>query len=579
MSDIKSLYDGFVQVAEKNIFVDLNCLDKLCREYLPIIYVEAGYKTRSGDFKMIRYTPEFGAGPTTPRKLYDYEVDYLRQKLDKANDLNLEEIYDTTNYVWGKFLRNEVVYFIQIVVDESCIDSKEAIILLEILKANVLDNLNDLYIDEMAKKVESYELRDSLTTLNNRIVFRRDIDERLASGLPFSLIRLKLVSLHKINTVFGNQTGDELLKKFSEKLISINGAQAYRTDGSEFMLVCDVDKCDAVKEYVSKILNDPLLCGNTFLRIESFLGCVDVYEESAKFSDVVFRSEIALADGRLRGVNKFGEFRDELCDSRLEETRIAEALPKAISRKNFELHYQAQICARTKGVVGLEALLRWNLDGKFVSPGKFIPIAEKNGYILDIGYLVVEEACKYQRYLSDLGVDICISINVSARQLLDAEFPKKVSDIVNEVGADVTKMAIEITESTDIGGTDILIEYKLIELRELGFKIHMDDFGTGYSSLGYLRKGMFDTLKIDREFIKTIGTPDEKDVDRMLITSMIDMARGVGMEVVVEGVETGEQVSFLETTKCDIIQGFVFSKPTDGYSMIDYLSNRGVLNG
>lgn len=477
---------------------------------------------------------------------------------------------DYVTRIYREFLLGDVIYFFSVVIDESLREDVSNDVMIEQLRSYIFKELNSMYHIEIEERLFNYEYRDSLTGLYNRKKFLNDVNELIDREELFSLFRIKVMSLHKINTVFGNRVGDEMLRIFTSRLKGLSGLSMYRINGSEFMVVCDISNEDRVRNDVLSALTLPVRCMMNRLKVEAFIGLVRHQDILETYTELEFNSSVSLEHGKLLGVNRVGEFKNEIKMKKSLDSRIAEALPKAIERRQFDVYYQAQLSVDKRRPVGLEALLRWKLDGEFISPMQFIPIAEENGYILDIGYLVFEEVCKYQRKLTRLGIDLSVAVNVSVRQVLDEEFVTRVSDIVDRTGVDVSMIDIEITESMDVGA-DEFVDVRIKKLKDMGFKIVMDDFGTGYSSLGYLRNGMFDKLKIDREFIKNISTEDERDVDRMLILSMIDMADGVGMVVVVEGVETLDQVEFLKSTKCDIVQGFVYSRPVSEGEMLDYL--------
>lgn len=552
-------------------YMDPLFLESVFREYVSFDELNIGFLQEDGNYNVFSFGDTFETYVMAKSHFKDWK--YVLREREYFDESDAGD--GLVSRVYGEYRLEELAYFIQVVTTDGELRDVESVLVIEMLKTMCFRELNRMYYAGVNVRLSDYEQRDNLTKLYNRKKFLSDMNYLIANKLTFSLFRMKIMSLHKINAVFGNRVGDEMLGIFAARLKNVPELKMYRIDGSEFMLVCDVEDEEKIRARLLSELNRPVRCMSNRLKVEAFIGLIRHEDLTETYTDLEFNSSVALEHGKILGVNKVGSFKKELKVKKMMESRIAEALPKAIEGKDFKLHYQAQLSLDDKRPIGLEALLRWKLDGEYVSPMQFIPIAEEHGYILDIGYVVFEEACRYQRRLLSEGIDLSVAVNVSVRQVLDEEFVTRIQEIVTLTGVDVTRIDIEITESMDVGN-DSVIDEKIGKLKAMGFKIVMDDFGTGYSSLGYLRNGIFDKLKIDREFIKNITTDQESEIDKMLLVSMIDLAEGVGMVVVVEGVETYEQVKFLEGTKCNIVQGFVYSRPIDGDSMLAYLKESGI---
>jgi EAL domain-containing protein (putative c-di-GMP-specific phosphodiesterase class I) len=236
-------------------------------------------------------------------------------------------------------------------------------------------------------------------------------------------------------------------------------------------------------------------------------------------------------------------------------------LRHALERDEFRLQYQPQVDIQQGRIVGIEALIRWQHPERgMVPPDQFISIAEETGLILPIGEWVLQQACSQMRDLLVAGLPaISLSVNLSVRQLREADLVDKVRQALRQSDLDAPMLDLEITESMLMSDVDRVMQ-TLNQLSELGVNISVDDFGTGHSSLAYLKQFPISTLKIDRSFIRDI--PEDKD-DVSITIAIINMARGLGLNTVAEGVEIKEQLDFLKTHECNLMQGYYFSKPVD----------------
>jgi EAL domain-containing protein (putative c-di-GMP-specific phosphodiesterase class I) len=246
-------------------------------------------------------------------------------------------------------------------------------------------------------------------------------------------------------------------------------------------------------------------------------------------------------------------------------------LRHALDREEFLIHYQPVVEAGSGRIMGAEALLRWQHPRRgLVMPGEFIPVAEESGLIVPIGRWVLETACAQARAWREQGYNLCVSVNLSARQFLENHLSETVDEVLRNAGLPAEYLKLEITETMLMRHTDEVI-VNLLALRRLGVEIAIDDFGTHYSSFGYLKRFRADHLKIDRSFIEGVAAGSD---DATIVRAMISMAHALGMRVVAEGVEHAAQAARLRKQGCDLLQGYYFGKPQPS-AVLDTLLRAG----
>ena len=250
---------------------------------------------------------------------------------------------------------------------------------------------------------------------------------------------------------------------------------------------------------------------------------------------------------------------------------IAADAKRAIRNSEFKVYFQPKVSVSKDEIVGAEALVRWvKPDGTVVTPDSFIPFLEKNGYIVQIDFFVYEEVCRYLRRRLDNGESVVpVSVNVSRIHMLSNDFSSDIVEIVRRYGIDPSLIELELTESVFIANEDEAIK-TLSALREKGFRVSIDDFGSGYSSLSLLKRMPVDVLKIDKGFFSGDHIEDK---DGIVLSSVIDMADKMNIDIICEGIETEEQVDFLKHSNCDTAQGFFYAKPIPLADFEDMLDN------
>ncbi|MDK1287237.1 EAL domain-containing protein [Pseudoalteromonas umbrosa] len=424
------------------------------------------------------------------------------------------------------------------------------------------------FVKESQRKMEELAYFDTLTGLANRTFFRMQLRKSMALAsrghYAFALFYFDLDEFKRINDTLGHDAGDRLLVEVADRLKQRLRAEdtIARLGGDEFAVllsgISTRDNAMDVAHTIQKTLGQPILLGNNEVIVSASIGITLAPFDSQEEEQLLKHADLAMYEAKAKGRNTFHFYSQELNAAANERLHIENELRQAIKSQQFSLQYQPQIDSRTGKIVGYEALIRWNhpTEGN-IPPTKFIPIAEATGLIVEIGTWVLKEACRFSAVLKSKGYTADISINLSARQFKDSNLIDTISYTLNEVGLPPSMLHLELTESMLMGDVEAAIE-QLKEMKKLGVSLSIDDFGTGYSSLSYLKRFPVDVLKVDRSFVKDIP----QDTNDMEITAaIIAMAQKLSMKVVAEGVETAEQVAFLQRNNCHIVQGYYYSAP------------------
>ncbi|WP_230209879.1 sensor domain-containing protein [Solemya velum gill symbiont] len=411
---------------------------------------------------------------------------------------------------------------------------------------------------------------DQLTGLPNRTLFHERLRHAIArSERNETLIALFYIDLDRfkqINDSLGHDAGDQLLRLTAERLQSNTRKSdtVARLSGDEFAVILeDVDHISIVTKVAQKIV-ESLSRSATLNGREIHPGAsigVTLYPMDDKLpEDLMKDADMAMYRAKEMGGSQFQYYSQQLGASVQHRIELEFDLRSAIKKEEFVLHFQPQAELLNGRIIGAEALLRWNHPKLgLVSPATFVPVLEEMGLITDVGNWVLRESCRHLRAWRRLGFDhLKVSVNVSPKQFKSWEFLGTVQNVIRETGVPPNCIELEITESLVMDDPENAV-YLLKSLHELGVEISIDDFGTGYSSLSNLKSLPFDTLKIDRAFIKEL--PDDTD-SATICRTIIALADALNLKTVAEGVEKLTQLKFLKRNGCNSIQGFYFSKPT-----------------
>lgn len=408
---------------------------------------------------------------------------------------------------------------------------------------------------------------DALTGLANRWLFHQHFRQAIArserQGQVVGLLLLDLDDFKAINDGHGHAVGDQVLVEVARRLkVCLRaGDTLARLGGDEFIvLLPDIvgrDGACLVADKLLQALAAPCRLGGYELQVAASIG-IAMFPGDATDSDTLMRyADMAMYSAKAAGRNAFAPYASHMSQKLEEKVRLHERLKQALIQDGLTLHYQPQIDLQSGRVVGVEALARWH-DPELghIAPERFIAVAEGTGLIHDLGDWVVMAACRQLASWHAQGVAIRVSINLSPQQFRHKDLVERLQKAIVQTDAPAHALELEITESEAITDPDQASEV-LQRLQQLGVTVALDDFGTGYSSLSYLRDLPVARLKIDRAFVRHIAT---RQSDATLVQAVIRLAHTLGLPVVAEGVETQEQLAFLQRHRCEACQGWLFSR-------------------
>lgn len=435
----------------------------------------------------------------------------------------------------------------------------------------------------MSMQMSHSAQHDVVTNLPNRLLLNDRISQSIAlarrQDRPIALLFLDLDHFKYINDSLGHAAGDKLLQSISNRLLSCvrNSDTVSRQGGDEFVvLLSEITHADDAAICAQKILlslNAPLSIGDQTLHTSGSIG-ISVYPQDGEDAETLIKNaDMAMYHAKERGRSNFQFFATEMNLKAVARQTLEGKLRRALERGEFLLHYQPKVNLSTREITGVEALIRWlQPERGLISPSEFVPIAEDCGLIVRIGRWALGEACRQAREWQDIGLPLQrISVNVSATEFRAKTFVAGVSTALRETGLDARYLDLELTEGVLMSNAKVAVAV-LRELKTMGLHLAVDDFGTGYSSLSYLQEFPIDVLKIDQSFVQRItGDPD----DSTIVRAIIDMGKNLKLRVVAEGIETQQQLAYLQTQRCEEGQGYLFSRPVNA-SEFAHLLRSGV---
>ncbi len=421
----------------------------------------------------------------------------------------------------------------------------------------------------MALQMAHSAQHDFLTGLPNRMLLNDRLTQAIALAprhdKKVAVLFLDLDGFKHINDSLGHAIGDKLLQSIAKRLVECvrSSDTVSRQGGDEFVvLLSEIEYSEDPAITARRMLEavaEPHPIDHHDLHVTASIGVSVCPEDGSDAATLIKNADTAMYQAKENGRQSYQFFKPAMSVRAIERQSIEENLRRALERQEFTLHYQPKINIKSGEITGAEALIRWTHPVRGpVSPAQFIPVAEDCGLILPIGNWVLREACKQARFWFDAGLPLgSMAVNISAMEFRDENFLDGVFSILEETGLDPRALELELTESVLMKHAEST-ETILKTLRSRGVQLAVDDFGTGYSSLSYLRKFPIDALKIDQSFVRQITTaPDETTI----VTAVIAMGRSLKLRVIAEGVETDEELRFLQAHLCDEAQGYHLSRP------------------
>lgn len=441
--------------------------------------------------------------------------------------------------------------------------------------------LNDVSTRKEAEaKLAFLAHHDALTGLPNRSLFDDRLHQAIARagrGVGFALCFIDLDRFKLVNDSLGHSAGDTVLIEVARRLQALGRGvdTVARLAGDEFVILLEgMSTAEAAGSIAGRILAAlaaPLRAGGRDVDVGASLGLALYPDDGGDIESLLRNADAAMYAAKAAGRNTF-RFYDEAMNRRASQRLALETdLRRAVARKQLELFYQPQIHAEDGSLAGVEALLRWRHPTRgLVSPVEFIPLAEEAGIITELGEWALQEAARQIVDWRQRGIGVPrVAVNLSPRQFHAADLAERLARIIAEAGAPAAWFELEITESAAMQHPRDAVQV-LQRLRDMGMQVAMDDFGTGHSSLAMLRTLPLNVLKLDRSFVQHL--PASK-TDAAVAEAVVTLARQLGLSVVAEGVETAAQRAFLARIGCDLLQGFLFSRPLPGAEFENWLTS------
>ena len=418
------------------------------------------------------------------------------------------------------------------------------------------------------ERAEFLTHNDALTSLSNRAQFNQSLNAHIERGASCSVLLLDLDNFRNVNEVYGHGFGDQVLSNTAKRLhatVEKYGGQSARLGGDEFAALVpthNVTKlkylCDELVESTGELIRKDTLAFQPGTSV-GVATSAEVAKRTEISAETMYRAaDFALSDAKRRGRGTYRIYDQELAATHSDNRCILDELPKAFENGEFFVAYQPKVDLGTNTVCGFEALIRWNRAGNVVPPDLFIPLAEETRQVIQMDLFVLGEAARQVgEWNREFDLSLSISANLSARHFEDFRIIDEVKFALVRAQLDPSLLTLELTETVLLEDWD-KVHCILEQLRELGCRTSLDDFGTGYSSLAYLRRIKADELKIDRAFVIDI---EESSETRVILNSIVDIARCLGMNIVVEGIETVGQAKIAASVGCDRAQGYLYSAP------------------
>ena len=507
-----------------------------------------------------------------PRKLQTiFPLDHDLLKLDAESYIGVPLVNSS-----GRILGHLVV-----IDDRPMEDGSTELSILKIFASRAAAELER----QKAEKQLAYDaLYDRLTDLPNRIMLSNHLNRALEKyrrdpNRKFAIFFLDLDRFKYVNDSLGHKSGDLLLVAIAKRLTACLRASDIlaRLGGDEFAILLEdlqtLGEATKLAERIQQSLKSPFHLGIHEVFTSASIGIAFSEPNLNSSEDLLRNADIAMYKAKTLGTSNYELFDESLHIQVVNRLRLETDFHHSIDRGEFRLHYQPIVSLFDGQVVGFEALTRWQHPQRgYVSPEKFIPLAEETGMIIPLGWWVLQEVCYQLKewQLQFNNPNLTIAVNISQKQFSQPCLIDSLMQILQTTGLEADSLRLEITESLLMQDTQTTIK-TLNQLKAIGCKLHLDDFGTGYSSLSYLHSLPIDALKIDRSFVKAI---DSEGNNSEIVEAIVMMAKSLGLKVIAEGIETKIQLAKLQNLQCLYGQGYLFAKPLDPHALANWLTTR-----
>jgi diguanylate cyclase (GGDEF)-like protein/PAS domain S-box-containing protein len=433
---------------------------------------------------------------------------------------------------------------------------------------------------EMEEQLLKQATHDSLTHLPNRSLLMDRVNQAIIhakkSKKEAAMLFLDLDKFKLVNDTLGHTIGDKLLLAIANRLLMVTEENdtVARVGGDEFItLLTDVDRegAEQVAKMILKSIEKPIQIEQHSLNVTASIGIAFFPSDADDYESLMKNADLSMYHAKDSGRNNYKVFKSEMNQRVINHVQLDNALREALDLNEFSLHYQPLIDLKSNKIIGTEALLRWNSHVLgFVPPLDFIPLAEENGLILDIGKWVLERACLQNIRWHNMGFDdLIVAVNISGRQFRQHDLPKIIDETLTKTGLQAKYLELELTESLLVEDIKHVVDM-MFQLKEMGVNVVIDDFGTGYSSLSYLKQFPASKLKIDRSFITDLLVDDN---DAAIARAIINLGHSLKIDVLAEGIENQAQQNFVFSNGCDYAQGYYFKRPDTPDNIIEFLIN------
>ncbi|HDN2497562.1 TPA: bifunctional diguanylate cyclase/phosphodiesterase [Clostridioides difficile] len=483
----------------------------------------------------------------------------------------LQITYTTPVYSLCKLYKNNSINNFESIVSNNQFISKYAIQIILIMAIICMMLIFYIIYDKLNFKIKLQKIAytDNLTGANTIDKFVIDANKILCKNtqVKYALLYIDIDKFKYINEMFGYAEGNKILIHISQVLN--NNTNKYeicaRMDNDHFILLIACNTEDELLNRLSKINKEICNLNTTNSSKYKIVMSSGIYkitkkDDIKKIDLLIDRANIAAKSKKEKYEHSYSFFNEDTRNRLYKEKRLEDNMNKALEKGEFIVYYQPKYSLDdVNEIEGAEALIRWNSpEFGFISPIDFVPLFEKNGFIVNIDMFVFEEVCKtLNKWINKGYTPVPISVNMSRVHLYRDNFIENITDLISKYNISPEFIELELTESVVFDNLNILIDI-MKKIKEIGFLISMDDFGSGYSSLNLLKDLSFDILKLDRGFL--IETTDTKR-GKIIISKIVEMAKAIDIKVICEGVETYEQVEFLKEIGCDKVQGYLFAKP------------------